>query len=456
MQPTLAVAHFQLGQVFSLLDRKEAAVRCFRRTLELAPHFIEAKLALSDVLTETYRAAEAVEMLQSIAHSGQESLKAMLHLGRAHEVLGDLAKAETTYREALRIWPNAAEPWIGLSSCKRFKAEDRADVEQLETLLRSNQFDQSTLSALHFALGKMLDDCRRYDDAFRHYQIGNDLRRELTKSEPVDFGTLTEATIAFFTPEYFASKSHVGNDTTLPIFVVGMPRSGTSLVEQIISSHPKAHGAGELYYIPQVAHGLHVLLKTNAQFPSICTQLDSENAKQIIEPYLALLRWHSPTAERVVDKMPTNFRYLGLIATLFPNARIIHCERDPMDTCLSIYFHRFARGHEYSFELQAIGHHYRNHYQRLMTHWNSALPDRIYTCNYEQLIADPETQARKLIAACGLPWDDACLAFHATKRQVRTASIAQVREGIYTRSKERWRNYEKYLGPLKEALGLNH
>jgi len=175
----------------------------------------------------------------------------------------------------------------------------------------------------------------------------------------------------------------------------------------------------------------------------------------ISKPYLKLLRWHSASAHHVTDKMPGNYLYIGLIAMLFPKAVIIHCERDPMDTCLSIYFQHFAKGHDYSYDLRTIGETYRR-YRRLMAHWQQVLPGRIYTSNYEELVSNPEQKARELIAACGLEWNDNCLAFHESKRDVRTASVAQVRQPIYTGSRQRWRNYEKHLGPLKEALGLSY
>lgn len=453
IRPDLAMSHLMLGQVRLALERNEAAVASFRRALDLAPEYPDAKLGLATALVDTWQAEAAIPLLRELTSIPAHSTAAHLLLGRALEVAGRLEDAEATYRTLLKTHPDSAGAWYGLSSAKKFRENDTQDIAAMERLAACEGLDDAARSALHFSLGKAYDDCRRYDEAFRHYHLGNEIRRRTLTGSVPDLAALTDDIIGFFTRRYFDTHRDLGSDSDVPVFIVGMPRSGTTLTEQIISSHPAVHGAGELAYFARIAHGLHALLKTPERFPRCCAAIDRSNAGLLVDPYLQLLRWHSATAPRITDKMPTNYRYLGLIATLFPRATVIHCTRDAMDTCLSIYFQSFEKGHEYSYDLREIGETY-NRYLRLMQHWDRVLPGRIYTSNYEELVASPGEKARALVAACGLPWDERCLAFHQQKRDVRTASIAQVRQPIYTRSAQRWRNYERHLRPLRETLGI--
>lgn len=451
LQPKLVVAHCNLGQAYLTLRRNESAVECFRAALQHSPGYAEAMLGLGAALTEAWRVQEAIPWLREHLKHRADSIPGHLRLGKALEIAGDLTSAQASFRQALALAPQSAAVWHGLASVKKFSTDDRTDIDAMEALLKGAPLPEEGQCLLHFALGKAYDDCWDYDRAFEHYFAGNESKR---KRLPLgsDRAQLTERIIEVFSADFFEQRDGIGSDSDLPILVLGMPRSGTTLTEQIISSHPDVHGAGELSYFGSVASGLNKLLRSSEPFPTASEAIDQSNYALIAKPYLKLLRWHSATARHVTDKMPGNYRYLGLIALLFPRAVIIHCERDALDTCLSIYFQHFARGHDYSYDLHAIAETYRQ-YRRLMAHWHQVLPGRIYTSNYEQLVSNPEQKARELIAACGLEWDDGCLAFHQSKREVRTASVAQVRQPIYTHSKQRWRNYEKHLGPLKEGFG---
>jgi hypothetical protein len=232
-----------------------------------------------------------------------------------------------------------------------------------------------------------------------------------------------------------------------------MPRSGTTLVEQIIASHPQAYGAGELKKIRDLAREMGVRRGVAGDYPEVVAEIDPETSRVLAAEYEAYLcRGVDPGVTRVADKMPSNFAHLGFIALLFPDARVVHCTRHPLDVGLSIYFQHFAHSHEYAHDLSDIGHFYRL-YQRFMKHWNEVLPLRIHHLRYEDLVTNPEGETRALIEFLGLPWNEGCLAFHKNERSVRTASAWQVRRPVYNRGVGRWRNYEKYLGPLKQALG---
>ncbi len=257
--------------------------------------------------------------------------------------------------------------------------------------------------------------------------------------------------IAFFSRERLARLPRASNESELPVFIVGMPRSGTSLVEQILACHPAVFGAGELRDISRLADSLKAASAPDAEGPEDLAVLDEDSLDDAAAQHLDRLHALGGAAARVTDKMPYNFNNLGLISLLFPRARVIHCVRDPLDTCLSCYFQNFARGNFHSFDLRHVGLFYTQ-YQRLMRHWRAVLDIPVLDVHYEEHVAEPERVCREMLAFLDLEWDRACLRFHESKRVVKTASRDQVRRPIYTRSAGRWRHYDAYLGPLKEAL----
>lgn len=248
-------------------------------------------------------------------------------------------------------------------------------------------------------------------------------------------------------PGDWATRTDLGADSETPIFIVGMPRSGTTLIEQILANHPAVHGAGEITIFSKIRKD-----KEETWFPDLAQAADRADLEQSGEAYAAAVQALNPEAARITDKMPHNYRYLGLIHMMLPRGRIIHCVRHPVDTCLSCFQQHFSQGQIWTYQLDELGRYYVA-YHKLMDHWRRVLPEgRILDVNYENVVADLEPQARRLIGHCGLAWDDACLAFHENKRAVRTASQAQVREPIYDRSVEPWKPYEKHLGPSLDAL----
>jgi hypothetical protein len=297
---------------------------------------------------------------------------------------------------------------------------------------------------LHFAAGKILDSLKRHNEAIEEFKLGKEV-----KGHDFDVDTYrrwVDATINMFSAEFIKEHAGVGDPSEVPVFIVGMPRSGTTLTEQICASHPDVYGAGELIDMKRLTRSIG---STNV---SLFRALDPENLPKVGAQYLSRLRLHSPDALRIVDKMPHNFELLGFVALLFPNARIIHCRRDAIDTCLSCFMTDFNEWHAYSADLHKLGLYYRE-YDRLMRHWNTVLPGRVYESRYEDLIAEPETEFRKLIEHLGLPWDDACLQFYNQNRTVNTPSQLQVRQPIYKSSVKRWKNYEGSIQPLIDGLG---
>ena len=305
---------------------------------------------------------------------------------------------------------------------------------------------------LYFTAGQLYDDLGAYDKAFDCFERGNRLKPRAY--EPERTTEMFEALMRDYTPELFRKMTALGSDSLRPIFIVGMPRSGTSLTEQILASHPAVFGAGELRALQNLADALPEILGSKTEHPRCLDELTRENAREASQRYLDFIDDIAPeSAARVTDKMPQNFVFLGLIALLFPNARIIHCNRNAIDVCLSCYFQNFAAtGLQFSYAQESLGHYYRL-YRRLMDHWRKVLPMPIYELHYERLTAQPEAEIRKLLEFCDLEWDDACLDHTRSGIRTVTASYDQVRRPIYTNSVQRWKRYERHIQPLIKALG---
>ena len=321
----------------------------------------------------------------------------------------------------------------------------------LERVLDRPALSEWERSSLLFSLGGLHDHLGAFDAAFRCYREANALRHARFDGDAVT--RLTDQRVAYFSAERLARLPRAAKRDDLPVFIVGMPRSGTSLVEQILASHPRVAGAGELRLIGAIARSLNLGTDSGAveAAPDLAPGLDQESIDRAAASHLERLRAIGGEAARVTDKMPYNFRHLGLISLLFPDARIIHCLRDPMDTCMSCYFQGFRAGNSQTFDLGHLGAFYVQ-YDRLMRHWRRVLDIPVLEIRYEDHVAEPERTCREMLAFLDLEWDPRCLRFHESRRVVRTASRDQVREPIYTRSVARWRNYERHLGPLKEAL----
>jgi tetratricopeptide (TPR) repeat protein len=400
-----------LGQAHRLLGEGEEAEKAFRRALTIAPDLKRAKLALAEVLIDRGKIMEAAAMFRGILADDPKNIAAIVGLASAREA-----------------------------------GDEEGDLERFEFALKEETLAAEARASLHSALGQIYDQRKKPKEAFQHFIQANEI--EKADFSLADFRRQINELIATFTPFLFMKKYSFGESSERPIFVVGMPRSGTTLTEQILSSHPLIEGAGELPHIQK----LDASIGHASQWRGLIDGIGNERCKALAQRYLAELDRHSRTALRVVDKMPHNFMQLGFIALLFPKARIVHCRRDPMDNCVSIYTHRFNAAHGYSTDMKILGLYYRQ-YRRLMDHWRKVLPIGMFELQYEEMIADQESMSRKLIEFAGLQWDDGCLSFHETERTVRTLSRWQVRQPIYTTSVKRWKKYEEFLGPLKEGLG---
>lgn len=390
---------------------------------------------------ELYRGALDNAPDDALAHAG---------LGGALQSQGDFAGARLALERAIELQPDLGWAHAALMSDRGYQPTADRERAMVELAAAPNTPPQAR-THLHFALGGLYDRRAEPASAIEHFQVGNRLHAQAEPFDATRFDDRIERILQTFTRDFFAARQGFGHASDRPVFVVGMPRSGTSLVEQIVASHPQAHGAGELDDLRRIVRELPFLTGGASAFPECTADLDSAQAMALAERYLGALDARAPDAARVTDKMPFNMLWLGLVALLLPNARVIYCRREAMDNCLSCYFQIFSQGLRFAYDLGQLGRVYRQH-ERLMAHWQQCLPLDMLTVDYEALVADPERQTRRLIEFVDLPWDESCLDFHHTERNVRTASVWQVRQPVYRSSVERWRAYEPWLGPLRDGL----
>ena len=361
-------------------------------------------------------------------------------------------EAEALLHRALVIDPDNVGGRFHLAQVRKVKADDE-NLVALEALLAGvDAMKPERRISLHYALGKSYDDLKVWDKAFPHYMEGARLKRARIDFNADEDAARTRRIEDTVTADFIRRLHGAGDPSELPIFVLGMPRSGTTLTEQIIASHPEVHGAGELRDLMVTLHHAPGALQ-DGPYPERVAGIDQATLTAWGGEYVRRLQARAPGARRITDKMPANYFALGMIPLMLPRARIIHVRRNAADTCVSCFTRLFNRHQESTYELTELGRHYAN-YARLMEHWRRALPPGSFLeVQYEDIVADMEGQARRLIDWCGLDWHDDCLAFHKNQRSIRTASVAQVRQPIYGSSVERWRHYEAYLQPLLAALG---
>jgi tetratricopeptide (TPR) repeat protein len=450
IDPGLAKAFNALGVALYDKGQFEDSVVAYREALALESMSADVYSNLGASLETLGQYNEAIENYHKSIELAPDRPEAYNNLGIVLETVGRFDNAVEAFDQALLIRPGYAEAYKNLSSVVDFHP-DNPRISEMKKLLNSEIPSDDKL-LLSFALGKAYENTKRYEEAFDAYKLANSLYRQTLKFDVSGVGALFQRISASFDEDFLSGHSNGGCDSELPIFIVGMPRSGTSLVEQILASHPQVHGAGELRNVSRIALDLPQRFGLSTPYPECIAQVPSRGWCDTGQSYVNDLRQLSPDSARVTDKMPSNYQYIGLIDRMLPKATIVHCMRDPVDTCLSCFKTLFREGQLYSFDLTELGLYYQ-HYKRLEDHWRQVLPGRMLDIRYEDVIQDLEGSARRLIAHCGLEWDDACLDFHTNKRPVHTASAGQVRRPIYKSSMGQWHRYEKQLAPLLEALG---
>ncbi len=444
----VAIYRNNLGNAYLMSGKPKQAIGHLKKAVSFNPGYADAmcnlgraEMMLSDASQARHWFGEALKATPGFA-------RAQIGLAELDIGIGKLDNAVDSLRAALKTDPGNIEALCALAQARRF-AEDDPDFALLKKRLgdRSLRADQSAL--LHHAFAKVCNDVERWDDAMSHFQEGKKLKRlefdiALHRKRYAHLRT-------FFPKSLFAGKSDQGNADERPVFIVGMPRTGTTLCEQILASHPQVHGLGELPDMRRVAASLGFSAGGLQSFGEKISTLSGRDIRQLADRFLDALNPSPNTALRATDKNPHNYELLGLIALLLPKARIIHCRRDPLDTCVACYMQNFNAGHGYVGDLKTLGEYYCEYHQ-LMQHWREVLPLPMFEVDYESLVSDMEKTSRALVSFLDLPWDDRCLRYHETERLVATPSRWQVRQTVYKSSIGRWKRYDHHLGPLKDAL----
>jgi tetratricopeptide (TPR) repeat protein len=458
-QPNHPAALTNLGAAYADLGERDLAVDHLRKAVAAAPDNVQIKLDLANALSQFGQQEEARTLYGVIAEEGPPAkrLSAILALAAVAEQAGDFSKAAEYYDQAYRLRPDAPGVVAGLLKRQGAAASDDL-VRKAEAMARDEGKLPEARGALQMALGGVQAGRKEFDRAFAAYRQGNALRQRVYQKRGITYDRQAreariDSIIRTYDAEFFRIHGRAGSDSNLPIFVVGMPRSGTTLSEQILASHSDVFGADELMDITMAAArldpGNYRRLATGRVGP---LRIDAQQVHGEANRYLGVVRAMSPEAKRIVDKYPANLDYLGLIATMFPHGKIVHCQRDPRDVAWSCFTTNFLYPLVWSLDLDNFAHYYTQ-YQRLMDHWRQVLPVPFLDRRYEEAVGDFEIAARRLLDFCGLEWQDACLEFYKTERTVRTASIQQVRQPVYTSSIGRWRDYEAFAPDAFRRIG---
>ncbi|HKR34452.1 MAG TPA: sulfotransferase [Steroidobacteraceae bacterium] len=485
--PTDVAAMRMLAEVAARLKRYSDAQVLLERALELAPSFLPARHNYAVILHRQRKPGRALAQVQKLldadpVNPGYRTLKATItssigdydtalelyagvladypnnarvwmSYGHALKTTNRSSECVQTYRKSIELAPHLGEAYWSLANLKTFRFTP-ADIEAMQAQLATTNLTDDDRLQFHFALGKAFEDARQFTESFQHYAEGNRLRRTGVGYDADANIEQMQRSRALFTPEFFAARAGQGAQAPDPIFIVGLPRSGSTLLEQILSSHPLVEGTMELADIVNMARelgGPHA--RVQGAYPESIAALDENALRSLGERYLEQTRIYRRTdAPFFIDKLPNNFAHTGLIHLILPRAKIIDARRHPLGCCFSNFKQHFARGQHFTYSLDDLGRYYRG-YVQLMAHFDAVLPGRVHRVIYERMIEDTEGEVRRLLDHCGLPFDERCLRFYENERAVRTASSEQVRRPIYREGVDHWQHYEPWLGPLKSALG---
>ena len=430
----------------------DVAEEKFNQALKIHPGYVDAIKDRAHLYMMLNKTREAREGYQRILSLQPDNIVATIGLAKLYDQSGDIQASYDLLNPLMEKGIVNAGLGIAYSHICRHFGRCREAVDYLEKFLEDRKGKSTRLDQIHFSLGKLYDSLGEYDRAFSHYHAGN--LEHADTFNPIEHGASIDNLIATCNWSFFNQAPRSLEKSDRPIFIVGMPRSGTTLTEQILSSHPEVYGAGEIIAFPNIIRNLPDILGTGIPYPENLKNISSDQLTSLSTAYLEEIGKLDNNARHVTDKTLVNFLYLGLISLMFPNAKVIHCVRDPRDTCLSIYFQNFDESHSYANRLENLGYYY-SEYKRIMAHWKSLLDIPILEVQYEEIVRDQENVSRELIKFAGLEWDEKVLKFYESKRSVATASYDQVRQKIYTKSTHRWKNYENHIAPLVAALGNN-
>ena len=449
LKPDVCDAYNNLGNLLRQRDRREDALAMLRRALDIDPGYARAHNNIGNIQRDLDRLEDSVASYREAIRHAPDFALAHFNLGNALRDLGRMPEAAASFRKAIELDPSHADAYRHLVQVDKLDPDDLL-VAVMQDKLQDARVSEADRMHFAFALGVVFDQHGDYDRAFSHFQTGNRLKRKTFAYHPRETAELFGRIRRHFGAEAIRNAVPADNPDETPVFIVGMMRSGTTLMEQILASHPDVAGGGELAFLQNLVNSR--VATTNTLYPEFVDSMQEPDFLEMGRQYVAMVRERFGREPRfITDKMPQNFLYVGLIALMLPKARIICMQRDPLDTCMSIYTILFSEHHAYAYDLREAGL-YTRFSRDLMAFWKDLLGERIHVQSYEGLVAEPEPAVRKLLAFCDLPFHEDCLRFHQTDRPVRTASASQVRERLNTRSIGRWRNYAKHLGPLRSVF----
>lgn len=446
--------HNLLTQAAQLHNQKDypKADALYRTILQKDPNNIQALHFHALILAENNQLDTSIELLERTLKSEPKRADFFHNTASIHARIGNLERAIELFSEAIFLKPDYAEAYFSLIEIRNNRNEFDL-LNRIEEQLEDGNLSQQQKMNFHFAAARICDESEQFTQAFKHFQKANALRS--AKYDINQFTTFVNDTINIFTPEFIRKHKEQGLYSHQPVFVLGMPRSGTTLIEQILSSHSMIFGAGELQDIPSIGAGMAQAIKPGTTYPSALTNTNADLINGFALSYLKRLQTMTQEDHaRIINKHPFNFKHIGLILLMFPNAKIIHTTRNPLDTLLSCYFQNFTNGQEYSFNLDNLADYYTQ-YARLMRHWRKCYKGRFVEIKYEDVISQTERSSKLLMKYIGLPWEEACLDFTNNDRPISTASKLQARSPIYSSSVNRWKNYEKHIQPLIKRLKRN-
>ncbi len=449
--PDFLLAILDLGRLRKEQDRYGEALESFDRAIALDPSLPQAHYLRGSTLARASFTPEAITSYRECLRLRPGHIGALLGLGHVLKAVGDYDDAVAAYDECIRQAPDFGETYWSLANLKTYRFDDATVAEMEKRAVAQGENAQSEVNFL-FALGKAWEDRGDFARAWDFYRRGNAKQRATVHYDPVQTEVMNDRIASVYTAPFLSALAGSGHADPAPIFILGLPRSGSTLLEQILASHRQVEGTSELPYIGRLATGLNRNRASGINYPEAMRELAPAHLRSLGAEYLAQAQMHRRTGTpHFIDKMPNNFPNIGLIAAILPNAKIIDARRHPLDACLSCYRQLFAKGQNFTYDLTEIGEYYLQ-YQRMMDHWAEVLPGRVLTVQYEAVVSDFEPQVRRLLEFCGLPFQEACLRFYESERPVRTPSSEQVRQPIYDRSVGHWQHYERHLGELIEVI----
>lgn len=440
-----------LGLARQEQDKVESAIEAFEHVVQLAPKRPNGYVSVGTVNAMVGNHDVALQSFRQALEFDPDHFGALSGIGHVLKTVGQQDEAIASYRKCVEQNPDHGETWWSMANLKTFRFDD-ADIEFMLARVARESLIEEQRTNFHFALGKAFEDKQDYDRAFDQYAMGNANRRQRETYDPVQTVDLHDQFIETFSKSFMDERSGSGCSSNAPIFIVGLPRSGSTLIEQILASHPDVEGTHELPDLGRVARSIGMHRDDRLAYPRVVPQLSDADLLEAGEDYLKRTERHrEQKTPRFTDKLPNNFVHIGFLSLVLPNAKIINARRHPLDSCLGSFKQLFARGQPFTYDQFELAEFYLE-YQRLMDHWHEVLPGKVLDVQYEHVVDDLETQVRRILEYCELPWNDACLRFYENERAVKTASSEQVRQPIYSSSKHLWRHYERHLAPMIEIL----